>query len=150
MVVGVVLSGSVVAGDVYRWTDPDGQVHYGPHPPRDAHNAQNLSLPETGAPARGVDVDNAQRRDRQRRMLEAFAHERERKKASAAEVAERERQRVERCRAIRTQWRHLAFGGRVYFRRDDGTRDYLSDERRAAERARLRPAYIEACGEEPG
>ena len=83
-------------------------------------------------------------------MLEAYDHERERKRATAAQVAERERQRAERCRAIQTQWRHLAFGGRVYFRRDDGTREYLSDEQRAAERARLRPAYIEACGEEPG
>ena len=90
------------------------------------------------------------RRERQRRLLETYAYERERKKAAAAETAQREQQRAQRCQAIKAQWRRLAFAGPVYIKREDGTRDFLSDERRAAEQARLRSAYVEACGKEPG
>ena len=149
IVVGTITTGAAIAGDVFRWTDADGRVHYGPHPPQGARNTQSILLPESAAPDRAADPSGAQRRERQRRMLDAYAHERERKKAAAAEAEQRRQQRAERCRAIQTQWRRLAFGGRVYFRRDDGSRDYLSDEQRAAEQAQLRPAYIEACGEEP-
>ena len=144
-----IASGAAAAAEIYRWTDANGQVHYGQRPPHDVPEVRTLQVPASTESASGTDPDNAQRRERQRRMLEAYRYERERKQAAAAEAAQREQQRAERCRAIQTQWRRLAFTGRVYYKRDDGGRDYLSDEQRAAEQARLRPAYIEACGEEP-
>ena len=141
--------GPAVAGEVYRWTDADGQVHYGQRPPDDAAGARSVQLPESVGPARTADPDGAQRRDRQRRLLEAYTHERRQKRAAAAESAQRQQEQAQRCHALQAQWRRLTFGGRVYFKREDGTREYLSDERRAAEQAKLRPAYIEACGEAP-
>lgn len=150
LILAVIASAPAVAGDIYRWTDANGQVHYGPRPPDDARDARDMLLPEAGEPARGEGLQSAQRRERQRRLLETYAYERERKKAAAAESAQREQQRAQRCRAIQAQWRRLAFAGPIYVKRADGTRDFLSDERRAAEQARLRPAYVKACGEEPG
>jgi hypothetical protein len=142
--------GPVSAAEVYRWTDADGRVHYGSRPPQDAAGARSVELPEApGGAARAADLDSAQRRDRQRRLLEAYSHERRQKQAAAAESAERRQEQERRCRALQAQWRRLAFSGPVYFKRDDGTRDFLSDERRAAEQARLRPVYIEVCGEAP-
>ena len=42
------------------------------------------------------------------------------------------------------------FGGaQVYIKREDGEREYLSDRQRGAEKARIRPAYAQACGQEP-
>ncbi len=150
MIVGAIAFGPAIAGDVYRWTDADGRVHYGQRPPHDVPEVRTIQVPATGAPAADANADDAQRRERQRRLLETYTYERERKRAAAAESAQRDQQRAQRCRAIQAQWRRLAFAGPVYFKRADGTRDFLSDERRADEQARLRPAYIKACGEEPG
>ncbi len=150
LILVMIASAHAMAGDIYRWTDANGQVHYGPRPPDDARDARDMLLPEAAAPARDGDQQDAQRRERQRRLLETYAYERERKKAAAAESAQREQQRAQRCHAIQARWRRLAFAGPVYIKRADGTRDFLSDEQRAAEQASLRPAYIEACGEGPG
>ena len=143
------MMGPAVAAEVYRWTDADGQVHYGKHAPHDAAGARSVQLPESVEAVHAADPDDAQRRERQRRLLEAYTHERRQKQAAAAESAQRQQEQAQRCRALQAQWRRLTFGGRVYFKREDGTREYLSDERRAAEQAKLRPAYIKACGEAP-
>lgn len=139
------LSGSAFA-EVYKWTDEAGRVHYGERPPPDG--AQRMELPTDTVPAAG-DADDARRRARQQRLLESFSYERDRKRQEQAREAEQARERTLACERIRRSWRRLSFPGPVYFKSDDGERRYLDDSERAAELDRLRPAYREACGEEP-
>lgn len=146
VVLGLCLSLTATA-EVYRWVDADGKVHYSGRPP--PQGGQLIELPPTAASPAEPDREAAERRARQQRMLEAYEYERG-KKAAQSERAEQARQAsAQRCAELRAQWRRLSFGGPVYFRRADGSRDYLSDERRAAEKGRLRPAYVAACGEAP-
>jgi hypothetical protein len=133
------------AAEVYRWTDADGQVHYGSRPP--PQGAQRLELPAS-APPEG-DADAARRLERQRRVLDDFEYQRAKKKEEAERAARQQQVDAARCRALQQRWRLLSHGGPVYFRDAGGERDYLDDERRAAEQARLRPAYVQACGREP-
>jgi len=135
------------AADVYRWTDADGRVHYGERPP--SQGAQRMDLPDA-APAPGADdPDASARRTRQQRLLEAYEYERAQKEAEAAR-AERERQAdADRCRALQQRWRRLSHPGPVYIGRADGGRDYLDEAQREAEKASMRPAYVQACGREP-
>lgn len=67
------LSWSVQA-QVYKWTDADGQVHYGnAPPPADAQSTQTLDIPSRPTPAGEVDnVRDLQRATRELRELRAL------------------------------------------------------------------------------
>lgn len=134
--------------EVYRWTDADGRVHYGNRPPPDTA-ARPIDVPAATSSTPSASVDESVRRERQRRLLESFRYEREQKKAGAARAEQARQRRAEQCRRLQQHWRGLSYAGPIYFRRDDGSRDYLSDEQRAARKAEIRPDYIAACGEAP-
>ena len=136
-----------MAAEVYRWTDPNGQVHYGERPP--TAGAQRMELPETTPGSTGGDEDIARRRERERRLLESYDYERAQKKSRREREASEQQAAAEQCRKLQAYWRRLSFAGPLYIRRDDGGRDYLSDEQRVSEKARVRPAYVRACGREP-
>ena len=71
--------------EVYRWVDPDGQVHYGERPP--PQGARKIELPEASESSPQPDREAAERRARQQRLLDAYEHERGRKLAAAADAA---------------------------------------------------------------
>lgn len=132
---------------VYRWTDADGLVHYGRRPPGEV-DARRIQMPSS-TDDRVSDDEAAGRRERRQRLLQDYNYRRERKKEAAMQDARQRQARDERCRSLRRYWRQLSFAGPIYHRRADGGRDFLSDEQRAAEKARLRPAMLAACGEAP-
>jgi hypothetical protein len=141
------LSLSVAAAEVFRWTDENGQVHFSQRPP--PGGAQRMDLPEADAGGVSDESELVERRQRERRLLEAYDYEREQKKARQAREADKQKEVAVQCDRLQQYWRRLSFPGPVYFTREDGEREYLSDERRAAEKARVRQAYVRACGREP-
>lgn len=141
------LPAPALAADVYRWTDEAGQVHYGRQPP--AGPAKRIDLPSGAAGRDKPQVDEAQRRARQQRLLDAYAYEREQKSLREKRDAQREQQRAQQCQRLQRHWRRLSHPGPIYFNEDEGGRRYLDDVQRAAEKDKLRPAYLEACGEAP-
>lgn len=145
----IVLMTSVTANaaEIYRWTDERGQVHYGERPPDD--RAQSMDIPTGSTSAPRLQADEAARRARQQRLLEAYEYERARKAERAAQAASKASQLAVQCERLRNQWRRLNYGGPVYFQGEDGERRYLDEQQRAAEKNRLRPAYREACGASP-
>jgi hypothetical protein len=135
------------AAEVFRWTDENGQVHYGQRPP--PGGADRLDLPQTAPSDVGADLTAAQRRDRRQRLLDAYDYEREQKKAQRSRE-ENERQRAAvNCQKLQRQWRKLTYPRPLYVTGADGEREYLSDAQRESEKARMRPAYVQACGREP-
>jgi hypothetical protein len=141
------LSFSVAAAEVFRWTDENGQVHFSQRPP--PGGAQRMDLPEAEAGGVSGEAELVERRQRERRLLEAYDYEREQKKARQAREADKQQEVAVQCDRLQQYSRRLSFPGPVYFTREDGEREYLSDERRAAEKARVRQAYVRACGREP-
>lgn len=136
-----------VSAEIYRWTDENGRVHYGERPPHDT--AEQIQLPRGAAPAATPAPNDAERRARQQRMLDAFSHKREQKKAQKARD-EQERQRLAQdCERIKRHWQDLNYGGPIYHEDPDGGRRYLDEAERAAELDALRPEYRNACGEDP-
>lgn len=133
--------------EIYRWTDDMGRVHYGERPP--GRDAVRLELPESRSEPANVTAGETERRERQRRMLEAFEYERGRKAEQAAREADQRRRRQAACERLRAQWRRLSYPGPIYFSEDGGGRRYLDDAQRAAEKDRLRPFYQQACGDSP-
>lgn len=137
----------LMAADVYRWTDAKGQVHYGQRAP--GHTEADRIEVQGGAATGAVDNDAASRRAKQQRLLDAYGYEREKKQQQAAQDAAIKRKQAERCRVLQARWRAFSHPGPIYYKRADGGRDYISDEQRAERLERMRPAYIEACGDAP-
>lgn len=135
------------AGDIYRWTDAQGRVHYGERPPHE--QAEKLDLPKATPGSAAVPADEASRRLRRQRLLESFEYEREQKKVEQAKAAEQRRQQARACERAQRYWRGLLHPGPIYITQDNGERKYLSDEQRRSEQARFRPRYRKLCGEEP-
>lgn len=147
MIILTLLGLSAAAAEVYRWTDEHGQVHFSQRPP--PGGAQTMDLPATGTRNVPEDSELVERRQRERRLLEAYDYEREQKKARQAREASVQQKAAAQCASLQQYWRRLSFDGPVYIKREDGEREYLSDEQRAAEKARIRPAYVQACGRPP-
>jgi hypothetical protein len=141
------LLNSAVAAEVFRWTDASGQVHYGERPPVD--DAQRIEMPASPASPAAAPSDAATRLERQRRLLESFEYERHRRAEQQARDERQARQRAQQCQRLRNHWRRLSYPGPVFVTGDDGERRYLDDAQREAEKARLRPAFVERCGEPP-
>ena len=145
LLVCMLLGLPAAAAEVFRWTDENGQVHFSQRPP--PGGAQRMDLPETDAGTVSGDGGLAERRERERRLLDAYDYERTQKKARQAREAEAQRKIVARCERLHQYWRRLSFPAPVFITRDNGERDYLSDEQRAAEKARVRQLYEQACGQ---
>ncbi len=141
------LTASAFAAEVYRWTDSNGQVHFSQRPP--PVDAEKLELPESGEAPAAADTSLDKRRERQRRVLQSYEYEREQKKAAAAKAEQEKREMAAKCVDMEKRWRRLSHGGPLYYRDDGGEREYLSEQQRADEKARLRPYFKRYCGREP-
>jgi hypothetical protein len=147
MLASLLLALPAGAAEVYRWTDQNGQVHFSQRPP--PGEAQRMDLPESDPGGAAVDAELMERRDRERRLLEDYDYERAQKRARQAREADAQQKAAAQCGKLQDYWRRLSFPGPLYLQRDDGEREYLTDEQREYERARIRPAYVRACGREP-
>lgn len=146
-VFGIVLSLALpaTATEVYRWVDENGVTQFGQRPP--PGGAERVEI--RPAAAAGSALPDA-RRERQQRLLDAYAHERESRRDAAVAEEEARRERAGRCAGIRRHLELLDYGGPIYIETDDGGRDYLSEARRQAERERTLAVGARECKGVPG
>ena len=147
LVLTMLLQSTAESAEVYRWTDENGQVHFSQRPP--PREAQRLQLPARAPGHTDADQELMRRRERERRLLESYEYERSQKRARREREADARQEAAQRCASLQQYWRRLSHPGPVYTRGDDGERQYLSDAQREAEQARVRPAFVQACGREP-
>ncbi|MDD3447643.1 MAG: DUF4124 domain-containing protein [Gammaproteobacteria bacterium] len=138
----LVLAAPAVAGGIYRWTDAQGQVHFGDRPPAGAGEALPLtSRPTPPAP----EPDAGARRARQDRLLRAFETER-RERAEQAAAARAETERRERnCRAARERLAGARSAAYLFRRDGSGERVILDDGERAAAEAESEALVARWC-----
>ncbi len=123
--------------EIYKWVDSAGRVHFGDRPPPGKHKTWQ------GQAATTADPHLAERRRKQRRLLEAFEQEQDEKRA-AEERAERHRaSRRRECARARHQLEMVDRHGRVYELDDVGERRYWNAQTRERQRARI-SNYLEA------
>lgn len=118
---------------VCRWTDSDGQVHYGEQPPAGVACERHVRVPPPGShpdalrTAQGPDYAVLENEFQRRRLarLEASLREEE-------EKLMRER-RAEACGQARGRFNWLQAGGRAMVASSDGERHYVDEVERANE-----------------
>ena len=133
----------VFAGDIYKWTDADGNVNYGDRPSEGVQPQRMALVSQPTNPAR-IQAANAARATARTEAAEAAA-------AAAAdgpspedlraEAAERE----QRCATYRQQMLTFATSRRLYREDEAGERVYLDEEQTLAARQRVEDQVTEYC-----
>jgi hypothetical protein len=134
---------SVAQADVWRWTDPNGTIHYSDSwvpgstlvktESRSTYNSSSAPDASTPAPSTNrapTPSDQAQAQRDQR--------------AVAADVAKAQ---AEQCKKLRENYDRAVQNRRLYKKEGkDGSRDYMSDAEADAYRVTLLNARKQACG----
>lgn len=141
---GVVLSaGSVAASDIYRWTDANGNVHYGDRP-TGADTEQRLQIT-----SRPTDPTRIQRiveaRQDARAAGDAAAAERAAGEPSAEELRARAEERRAKCEMYKERLQRFVTSRRLYREDENGERVYLDEQQALDARARVQEQVEEHC-----
>ena len=137
------MSGVAVAGDIYKWVDEDGNVHYGDKPvsneservpieSRPTDRARIQSQYQAAAQAR------AENRDARAQADEASREAEEDRRAQAEE-------RRQRCEASRATLQRFVTSRRIYTQDESGERVYMDEAQMQAARERVENDVNKYC-----
>ncbi|MGI9262276.1 MAG: DUF4124 domain-containing protein [Woeseiaceae bacterium] len=137
------LSSAAVAGDIYKWVDEDGNVHYGDKPIDTTQTVRVAIDSKPTDPARIA----AQTQARVTARTEAREAEAE---AAAAGPSEEElqaqaQQRRQACEKSRANMQRMATARRLYREDESGEREYLDEAEMEASRQRVEDEISEFC-----
>ncbi|AQQ69096.1 hypothetical protein Mag101_16775 [Microbulbifer agarilyticus] len=128
----------VIAGELYRWVDENGKVHFGDRPPAEA-KAESLEgqlKPVNSAdPTRRQDFPNNTRKNQ---IDQEYAARKQ------AEKAKQQRAQQKACDYARKQLKILK--GPVYFVDAEGNESTISERQRVAEARKLEAQIRRNCG----
>jgi hypothetical protein len=115
------------AGEIYKWMDENGKIHYGDRPTGESNRAREVKVSKTPA----VDASVNRRNERTERLLEGYRQDREEKqeqrKALIAETVERE----ENCAIAKDSQFKYEHAASIYTKEENGERVVLTDEQHA-------------------
>lgn len=136
-------SGLAVAGEIYKWTDDDGNVHYEDRPTGDMQferldivsNSTDNSIVQARLTA------NREARDAARQVASEAPPEMTRE-----EIRAEQQKRKDECQKYRNQLQSFLRSQRLYSEDEAGDRAYLSEDEVMAARARVEGQIQEYCG----
>jgi membrane protein involved in colicin uptake len=113
------------AGKIYKWTDSEGQVHYGERPP--SGQAKQIKVPTGPAHSPSPPAKPASRQEATQKLLDSFDKERKDKAEAETKAAKEKARREKNCSSARRRIAGLKIGGRQYEVDEQGNRHYLSE-----------------------
>ncbi|MGI9272487.1 MAG: DUF4124 domain-containing protein [Woeseiaceae bacterium] len=127
-------SGAALSGEIYKWTDDDGNVHYEDRPIGD--NVERLDVVSRRTDNSSVQASIDARRERESARAEARTKRDEDAKAAVDAEAEAE-QRSTKCQESRARMESYLQARRLYNQDESGERVYLDESEimKARERA---------------
>ena len=136
-------SGLATAGEIYKWTDENGNVHYEDRPVgttgMERVDIVSQNTDNTVVQAR-LDADRKARAASRQVASEAPA-EMTKEEMRAEQLA-----RQEKCQQYRSQLESFLRSQRLYKEDDAGEREYLSEDEIMAARSRVEGQIQEYCG----
>ncbi len=124
------------AAEIYRWTDANGQIHFGEQP---GAGAQRIEVKPQVVER---DAATREREERLRKVLDARSQE---QAAVQQKQAQKNAKRNEECSKLRQSLAELEQGG-VFFSQDaQGERTYYSDQQVEAARSKLAAQLSSNC-----
>ena len=137
------LGTSALAGEIYKWTDAEGNVHYVDRPTGNP-TEQRLDIVSSRTDSTAVQASIQARRDRQATREEQRAKADEAAQAAAEEQAAQE-QRQKECAQHRARMESYLQARRLYREDESGERVYLDDEQILQARAKVQEKIQETC-----
>lgn len=134
----------VAIGEVYRWVDDDGRVHFTDRPPAGQGEEVEIAPAPAGAPEPRPEA--VPDRDR---LLQMYENRRAERKAAKAEEAREQAQRRRDCDGLARALRRYQAGGPLYDPQPDGSRRYYSAAEKDREMAQMRQTLQRHCGGVP-
>lgn len=140
---------AAIAGEVYKWKDADGRVHFGDKP--DGTRAESVELrPSQSAPqGKGPELEAA-RRERTARLLNEYAVERSEREEARAKAQAATAERRQRCTEARREQVELEHSAYLYTRDDEGNKQILPDSELRQKRAKVVALAQALCKGEAG
>ena len=130
------LSSAATAGQIYKWVDAQGNVHFGSQPPEGQQAATvNPSISQPKAPAPTKPQIEAETGDKQ----QAAIYEKVKQ-----DVAKQEAERKQFCETVRTNLSQLRNNPRIHVE-EGGEARRLTEEERQARIAESEKAIAENC-----
>jgi len=136
-------SGLAAAGEIYKWTDEDGNVHYEDRP------VGRTGMERVDVVSRNTDNTVVQARldaEREARAASRQVASEAPAKMTKEEVRAEQLARQEKCQQYRSQLESFLRSQRLYKEDDAGEREYLSDDEIMAARSRVEGQIQEYCG----
>ena len=142
-VAALLIGGTTVASEIYKWTDDDGNAHYEDRPIAGA-DIERLDIASRN-------TDNAAIQARQRAGIEAKAAARQvaaeaPKEMSKREVRAEQEKRQQQCQVYRDRLEQFSRSQRLFDEGDDGERRYLDDAQVIAAHNRVQQQIDKYCG----
>ncbi len=135
------LGGPALANEIYKWTDDEGNVHYGDRPSGEPTEERVfISYKRTDGAA--VQARVAARRENDEIRREARADE----ARSEEEIRAEREDRKKKCDDYRAKLETLVTSRRLYREDENGERVYLEDNEREDARQRAEELVAEYCG----
>lgn len=139
----LLVSATAVAGDIYKWTDKDGSVHYEDRP------IANVPMERLELLTRNTDNAAVQARVAERRSAKATAKQvasEAPSEMSRQEIRAEQQKRQQKCQEYRDRLERFLRSRRLYKEGESGEREYLDEAATMAARDRVQGQILEYCG----
>lgn len=144
LVAAAVASGPTLANEIYKWTDEQGNVHYGDRPTGDP-NEERVHITYKRTDRKVVQAQVDARRDYTATRQEAAAARAE-ERATAEDQRAEEEARQQKCQEYRAKLETMVTARRLYREDENGERVYLGDQEIDEARQRAEELVAEYCG----
>ena len=136
-------SGAALSGEIYKWTDEDGNVHYEDRPTGD--EVERVAVISNNTNSAAVQASIAARRANEAAREDARS-KRDEDAQIAADEQMAEEQRAKNCQDSRNRMETYLTSRRLYKEDDAGERVYLDDEQIMQARSDAQADIQKYCG----
>lgn len=129
-------------GQVYKWVDEDGQIHFSQFPPNSDKQAEQVDV-KVGTSASATEAKKRLQEQRENLLKDSIERglSEEEKMRAMAESENKER----RCEQARQQLTTLQNGGRIFTSNEAGERQYIDEKQRQDMIKKTQARVDEAC-----
>lgn len=144
---GAMFASGVLAGEIYKWTDADGTVHYGDRPADDiaAERLNIQSRPTDPTRIAALNQARIDARSQQREQAASAAGEAAKDTPSPAEQRQIAEERAQKCTTYKERLQSFLQSRRLYREDANGERIYLNEQETQAARQDVQSKVEEYC-----
>lgn len=139
----VLLFSSFTFADVYKWTDAQGNVHYGDKP-QSLKNQEQQKMDIDLDQLNSATIPEA-RKERRKKLLEVIDEENQKEKEEAEKAAKLKQKRQRYCVSAKDRFKRYNSAGYLYGLDKDGNRVIYSDQKRQAATSKLKNQIAKYC-----